>query len=93
MREASYYVESRISSNEKVASFYNHIVSFYCQCEVLPFPKSLQEIEENNVKYVIIYLSQLQRYSNNPVIRYLTKLQPEKIIYVKGVPLVWIYRF
>ncbi|MHA1617567.1 MAG: ArnT family glycosyltransferase [Candidatus Njordarchaeales archaeon] len=92
LREAAHYVETYISSNEKVASFYNHLVSFYCQCEVLPFPKSLQEIEENNVKYVIVYLNQLQRYSNKPVIRYLSQLQPEKIIYIREVPLVWIYR-
>ena len=92
LREAAYYVESHTSPNDKIVSWYSHIVSFYCQRKVLPFPKSLEEIRSNNVKYAIVYLNQLQRYPNNPVIRYLSNLQPEKIIYLRGAPLVWIYK-
>ena len=92
LREAAYYVEAHTSPNDKIVSWYSHIVSFYCRREVLSFPKSLEKIRSNDVKYAIVYLNQLQRHPNNPVIRYLSNLQPEKVIYLRGVPLVWIYR-
>jgi hypothetical protein len=42
--------------------------------------------------YVVLYVSQLQRLAPSPeVIRYFSAMEPERTIYIRGVPYVWIY--